>query len=134
MISPYSSHHSGPCSVTNPSSPRRAIRRITGSLSAGDSIGFSALSSCIFFDETDQVVEFKRFAHVVVSAADARLLGDVAVARHDDVWDVLRIRIRLERTAKLLAAHAFDGEIREDHGRLRGLRAIECALSIRDDL
>src|SRR5687768_6715051 len=99
MISPYSSHHSGPCSVTNPSSPRRAMRRRTGSLSAGDSIGFSALSSCIFFDETNQVLEFKRFAHVVVGAADTRLLGDVAIARHDHVRDVLRLRVRLERTA-----------------------------------
>src|SRR5688572_5068399 len=114
MISPYSSHHSGPCSVVKPSSPRRSIRRRTGSLPSGDSIGFSAFSSCIFVDELDQVVEFKRFAHEVVGPADARLFGDVAVAGNDDVGDVLRLGVGLEGAAQLLAAHSFDGEVGED--------------------
>src|SRR5438128_1159120 len=113
MVSPYSSHDSGPCSVVNPSSASTAIRRRTGSLPSGDSIGFSAFSSCIFPDETNEVVEFKRFAHVVVGTALPGLFGDVAVAGDDDVRDVLRFRAGLERAAQRLAAHAFDGEIRE---------------------
>src|SRR5207237_7700064 len=80
MISPKSRHSSSLCSVVKPSSRRRAMRRVTGSVPAGDSIGFSAFSSCIFVDQTDEVLEFKRFAHVVVGATDARLRGDVAIA------------------------------------------------------
>src|SRR5215213_10133014 len=90
ITSPYSSHHSGPCSVVNPSSARRSMRRSTASLPTGDSIGFSAFSSCIFIDETDEVFELERFTHEIVRSAHARLLGDVAVAGHDDVRDVFR--------------------------------------------
>src|SRR6185436_3938930 len=100
MISPYSSHHSGPCSVVNPSSARRSISRRTGSLPSGDSVGFSALSSCIFIDQSDEVVEFKWLAHVVIGAADARLLGDVAVAGENHIGDALRLRFRLQRAAE----------------------------------
>src|SRR3954468_3324250 len=99
MTSPYSSHHSGPCSVVKPSSASRAISLRTGSEPSGDSIGFSALSSCIFVDKANQVLEFKRFAHVVVGAADARFFGDVAVTGHDDVRDAFRLRLPLEDAA-----------------------------------
>ena len=58
---------------------------MTGSLPEGDSCGFSALRACIFVDKTNQVLEFKRFAHVVVGAALPRFLGDVTVAGEDDV-------------------------------------------------
>src|SRR5215208_6768417 len=99
MTSPYSSHHSGPCSVVNPSSARRFMSRTTGSLPSGDSGGFSAFSSCIFLHQVNQVVDLERLAHVVVGAADARFLGDVAVAGENHVGNRLRLAARLERAA-----------------------------------
>src|SRR5438034_7912516 len=108
MISPKSFHSSWPWSVLNPSSDRRAIRRVTGSVPSGDSIGFSAFSSCIFVDQTNQIGEFKRFAHVVVRATLPCFLSKIAVAGEDDVRDMARVLLRLERRAKLIAGHAFD--------------------------
>src|SRR5207244_9201475 len=88
MISPYCSQSSRDRSVVNPSSARRPMSRSTGSLPAGHSGGSSAFS-CIFFDQANEIGEFKRFAEEVVGAALVRLLRDVAVAGEDDVRDRL---------------------------------------------
>jgi hypothetical protein len=91
------------------------------------------LSSCIFVHETNQVVEFERLPHVIVRPALPRLLGDVAVAGDDDVRNVLRFRVRFQRTAERFAAHAFDGEVGEDHRGPLLERAVQRTLSIRHD-
>src|SRR6266536_5671032 len=114
MISPYFSQSSGFCSVVKPSSASLSIRRVTGSVPSGDSIGFSAFSSCIFVDQTNQIGEFKRFAHVVVGAALPCFLSKIAVAGQNDVGDAARVLLRLQGRAKLIAGHAFDREIGED--------------------
>src|SRR5438477_9424049 len=125
MISPNCSHSAGSVSVMNPSARSRSISRATTSFPSGGHSAGSALSSCIFFDEANEVIEFKRLAHVIVGAAVARFVGDVAIAGEDDVRDVLRLRMLLERTAKRVAAHPFDGEVGEDQRRLERLRALE---------
>src|SRR3954447_21177167 len=93
------------------------MRRLAGSESAGDAGGFSAFSSCIFVDEPEQVRELEWFDEIVVGAALARFLGDVAVSGEDDVGDRARLRLALERTAEGGAVHPFDGEVGEDHLR-----------------
>src|ERR1043166_3546458 len=103
-----SSHSSGDWSVVKPSSARRAMSRVTTSVPSGDSVGFSAFSSCIFLHEIDQVLEFKRFAEVVVRAALARLFSDVTVAGHDDVRNVFRLRLGFEAAAEGVATHPLD--------------------------
>src|ERR1043165_5144474 len=113
MISPKSRQSSSGWSVVKPSSRRRAMRRSTRSVPAGDSIGVSAFSSCILFDQAEQIGEFKRFAEVVVGAAGAGLLGDVAVAGEDHVRDPARLLELFEVAAKGLAVHPFDGEVGE---------------------
>src|SRR5438093_3628800 len=134
MISPKSFHSSWPWSVLNPSSDRRAIRRVTGSVPSGDSIGFSAFSSCIFVDQTNQIGEFKRFAHIVIGAAFSRFLSEIAIAREHDVRNVLCLLLRFERRAKLIAAHALDRQVGEDHRRFQLFRAPERSLPVRDNL
>src|SRR3989442_15853147 len=104
MISPKFRQSSSGWSVVNPSVTRRAIRRVTGSLSDGDSIGFSAFSSCILFDQTNQVLEFKRFAHEVIGPAAFGLRRDIDVTGNYDVGNGLRFRLRAQRRAKCAAS------------------------------
>src|SRR5689334_12394070 len=105
MISPKSCQSSSGWSVVKPSSRRRAMRRSTRSVPSGDSIGVSAFSSCILFDQTEQIGEFKRFAEVIVGAAGAGLFGDVAVAGQDDVGDRARLLELFQVAAQRLAVH-----------------------------
>src|SRR5437763_9333180 len=93
MISPKFCQSSSLDSVVKPSSVNRAIRRLAGSESAGDSGGFSAFSSCIFVDQTDQVRKIERFDEVVVGAALARFLGDVTIAGEHDVRNRARVLV-----------------------------------------
>src|ERR1051325_5813831 len=93
------------------------MRRSTGSVPSGDSSGFSAVSFCIFVDQTEEIVEFKRFAEVIVGAAVTGLLRDVAVSGDDDVGDRARLLELLEARAESLAVHPFDGEVGEDQDR-----------------
>src|SRR5437763_16083146 len=133
MISPYCSQSSCDRSVVNPSSARRAMRRWTGSLSvahSGGSSAFSCIFVSVFVDKANQVGEFKRFAEEVVGAALPGLLGDVAVARENDVGDRLGAGVRLQRVAQLSPTHPFDGQIGEDQGRTQLLRARERGLSV----
>src|SRR5258708_4367830 len=134
MISPKLVHSSVLWSVVKPSSRRRSIRRVTGSVPSGDSIGFSAFSSCIFFDQTNQIGEFKRFAHVVVGAALTCFLSEIAVAGENDVRDLARLVLRFERRAKLIARHALDRQVREDHRWLRLPCTSQRRMSVRHDL
>src|SRR3954447_9337663 len=110
------------------------MRRLAGSESAGDSSGFSAFSSCILFNEPDQVRELERLAEVVVGAALLRFFGDVAVAGEDDVRNRARIGAGLQFAAQRGAVHPFDGEVGEDHLRMRLLGAREGSGAVRDDL
>src|SRR5438445_4566782 len=82
--------------------------------SEGDSVGFSAFSSCIFFDQTNKVIKFKRFAHVVVGAAQPGLFSDIAVTGHDDEGNRSCLLVRLQRTAKCVAAHSLQFQIGEN--------------------
>src|ERR1700686_788050 len=91
MIFPYRRQSSSVRSVVKPSSVRRAMRRLAGSESEGDSGGFSAFSSCILINEPDQVREIERFHEVVVRAALTCFLGDVAIAGEDDIRDRPRL-------------------------------------------
>src|SRR5260370_25305066 len=99
MTSPNSSQSPSSWSEVNPSSSSRATRRVTGSPPAGDSAGFSAFSTCILVDESNQIIEFKGLAHVIVSAPVPRLLRDVAVTPQDDVGDVSGPAPRLQSRA-----------------------------------
>src|SRR6266849_1454890 len=110
MISPKFVQSSRLWSVVKPSSRRRSIRRVTGSVPSGDSIGFSAFSSCIFVDQTNQIGKFKRFAHVVIGAALARFLSEIAVAGENDVRDMARLLLRFEHSAKLITGHSLDSQ------------------------
>src|SRR5438105_3477220 len=110
------------------------MRRLAGSESAGDSGGFSAFSSCIFFNEADQVRKLKWFAEVVVGAALPRFFGDVAVAGEDDVRNGARFRLPFQRAAERLAIHPFDGEVGKDHLRAQLLGARQGSGPVRDDL
>src|ERR1043166_5740853 len=110
------------------------MRRLAGSESAGDSGGFSAFSSCILFNEPDQVRKLERFAKIIVGAALLRLFSDVAVAGENDVGDGAGFRLPLQRAAKRLAVHPLDGEVGEDHLRMQLLRARKGSRAVRDDL
>src|SRR6266508_1196023 len=111
MISPYFSQSSGFCSVVKPSSASLAISRVTGSVPAGDSIGFSAFGSCIFVDQTNQIGEFKRFAHVVIGSTLTRFLRQIAVSGENDIRNAMRFLVRFECAAKLHSVHSLSGEI-----------------------
>src|SRR5437660_1733082 len=110
------------------------MRRLTGSESAGDSGGFSAFSSCILFNEPDQVRELKWFAEEIVGAALPRFLGDVSVAGEDDIWNGACLGLPFQRAAERFAVHPFDGQVGEDHLRIQLLRAREGRRAVRDDL
>src|SRR3954452_23062638 len=99
------------------------MRRLAGSESAGDSGGFSAFSSCILFNEPDQVRKIERLDEVIVGAALPRFLGDVAIAGKNDVRNGAGIRLRFQCAAKRGPAHPSEGEIAENHLRGYFLRA-----------
>src|SRR5436190_1069651 len=93
----------------------RLMRRVAGSDPSGDSGGFSAFSSCILFNETDQVRELEWFHEIVIGAALPRFLGDVAIARDDDVRNRFCLCLSFQCRAKGRTVHPFDGEVGEDH-------------------
>src|SRR5229473_3371427 len=134
MISPYRRQSSPVRSVVKPSSVRRAIRRLAGSESEGDSGGFSAFSSCILFNEPDQVRKIERFHEVVVRAALTRFLGDVTIAGEDHVRDRPGLVLPFQSAAERGAVHPFDSEIGQDQLRTILLHALEGGGAVGHDL
>src|SRR5438477_4743117 len=97
-------------------------------------MGFSAFSTCILVDQTNQIGEFKRFAHVVIGPAFSSFLSKIAVAGQHHVRDLSSLIVRFQRAAKLLAAHAFDRQVGENHRRQQLFRSLQRRLSVGDDL
>src|SRR5581483_5538427 len=96
-----------------------------------DSIGRSALS--IFGYESKEIIEFKRFAHVVVGAAVLSLFSEIAVAGEDDVGNRSRGFLTLQRRAESLARHSLDTEVSKNDVRADLAHAPQRGVAIRHD-